>query len=126
MYRLFVVFRAAVKVKHSATWQVLWGNTVQDSNVKTLTTQKNNISSSSCYRPFLFWMCFGNEAFYGLLYVAHFWPGPRLLFINFVPLLAALAFPVAALKSAISAVHLVAASQAVAEHDLEQKRRRKE
>jgi hypothetical protein len=105
---------------------------IQISQVKTLATQKNNIylpknsHNHLCSRPFLFWMCFGNEAFYGLLYVAHFWPGPRLLFINFVPLLAALAFPVAAVKSAISAVHLVAASQAVAEHDLEQKRRRKE
>jgi hypothetical protein len=52
-------------------------------------------------------MCFGNEAFYGLLYISYFWPGPSLYFINFMPLLAILVFPVAAIKSAISLVSLI-------------------
>ncbi|CAK5013993.1 unnamed protein product [Meloidogyne enterolobii] len=55
-------------------------------------------------KPFLFAMCFGNEAFYGLLYISHFWPGPSLYFVNFMNLLAFLVFPVAAVKSAISLV----------------------
>jgi len=49
-------------------------------------------------------MCFGNEAFYGLLYISHFWPGPSLYFVNFMNLMAFLVFPVAAVKSTISLV----------------------
>ncbi|CAK5098309.1 unnamed protein product [Meloidogyne enterolobii] len=69
-------------------------------------------------------MCFGNEAFYGLLYISHFWPGPSLYFVNFTNLLAFLVFPVAAVKSAISLVHLVTAAQTLATHDLENLNRR--
>ncbi|CAK5074602.1 unnamed protein product [Meloidogyne enterolobii] len=75
-------------------------------------------------KPFLFAMCFGNEAFYGLLYISHFWPGPSLYFVNFTNLLAFLVFPVAAVKSAISLVHLVTAAQTLATHDLENLNRR--
>ncbi|KAL3115946.1 hypothetical protein niasHT_007246 [Heterodera trifolii] len=69
----------------------------------------------------LFWMCFGNELFYGLLFVNHFWAGPGLLGIHFVPLLACAVCPVALAKSAINVLHLVTASQTVAEHDREKR-----
>lgn len=63
-------------------------------------------------------MCFGNEAFYGLLYVNHFWSGPGIFGIYFIPLLAALCFPIAFVKSAISLIHLVTAAQTVVEFDI--------
>lgn len=62
-------------------------------------------------RPFLFLMCLGNEAFYGLMYVNHFWPGPDVNGFHFIPCLATLLFPVALLKTVISLLHLFAASQ---------------
>jgi len=62
-------------------------------------------------------MCFGNEAFYGLLHINAFWSGPSLFGISFMQLLAFLCFPVAFVKSVISLVHLVTASQTVAEFD---------
>lgn len=69
-------------------------------------------------RTFLFWMCAGNEAFYGLLYINYFWPGPSLFGIYLIPLLATLCFPVAFVKAAISLVHLVTAAQTVVAHDV--------
>jgi len=62
-------------------------------------------------------MCFGNEAFFGLLYVNAFWTGPSLLGVTLMHVLITLFFPVAFLKSAISLIHLVTASQTVAEFD---------
>jgi hypothetical protein len=64
-------------------------------------------------------MCFGNEAFYGLLYINHFWSGPALFGITFMGVLCFLFFPVALVKSVISLVHLAQASQEVARHDME-------
>ncbi|KHN77723.1 CDP-diacylglycerol--inositol 3-phosphatidyltransferase [Toxocara canis] len=69
-------------------------------------------------REFLFWMCAGNEAFYGLLYINHFWSGPGLFGIHLIPALAVLCFPVAFVKALISLVHLVTAAQTVVSHDV--------
>jgi CDP-diacylglycerol--inositol 3-phosphatidyltransferase len=69
-------------------------------------------------RPFLFFMCFGNEAFFSLLYINAFWSGPSLLGIYFIPFLAFIFFWVALVKQLISIVHLVVASQTVAEFDV--------
>jgi CDP-diacylglycerol--inositol 3-phosphatidyltransferase len=63
-------------------------------------------------------MCFGNEAFYGLLYINYFWTGPALFGITLMGVLCVLTFPVAFVKSAISLLHLVQASQEVVNHDL--------
>ncbi|VDN38112.1 unnamed protein product [Gongylonema pulchrum] len=62
-------------------------------------------------------MCFGNEAFYGLMYVNHFWPGPGVHGFHFIALLAALMFPIALLKTVISLVHLCTAAQTLARMD---------
>lgn len=68
-------------------------------------------------RPFLGFMCGGNEAFYILLYLRAFHPGPVLLDFHLITPLIVLAFPIAFVKSLISLVHLVTASQAVVQHD---------
>ena len=73
-------------------------------------------------RPFLFFMCFGNEAFFSLLYIYAFWSGPSFLGIYLIPLLIVLFFPVAMVKQAISVVHLITASQTVGQLDLAQHR----
>jgi len=67
-------------------------------------------------KPFLFVMCFGNEAFFGLLYVNAFWTGAWSW--TLIPFLF-LTFPIALVKSGISLVHLVIASQRVASYDAE-------
>jgi len=67
-------------------------------------------------KPFLFFMCFGNEAFFGLLYVNACWTGPWSWIL--LPLLF-LTFPIALVKTGISLVHLILASQRVANHDVE-------
>lgn len=63
-------------------------------------------------------MCAGNEAFYGLLYVNHFWMGPSVFGFHLIPALAVLCFPVAFVKAAISLVHLATAAQTVVAHDV--------
>ncbi|CAD5226112.1 unnamed protein product [Bursaphelenchus xylophilus] len=69
-------------------------------------------------RPFLFFMCFGNEAFYGLLYLNAFWTGPNIVLgITPMKILIAPFCVVALIKSGISVVHLITASQTVVEHD---------
>uniref|UniRef100_A0AC35TLN9 CDP-diacylglycerol--inositol 3-phosphatidyltransferase n=1 Tax=Rhabditophanes sp. KR3021 TaxID=114890 RepID=A0AC35TLN9_9BILA len=68
-------------------------------------------------RPVLFFMCLGNEAFFGLLYVLHFWTGPTILTISVFKIAAVLLFPVAAVKCAISVLHLFLASKTVADYD---------
>jgi CDP-diacylglycerol--inositol 3-phosphatidyltransferase len=64
-------------------------------------------------------MCFGNEAFYGVMYIGAFWTGPSILGIHLIYIIAATLFPVAFLKSIISGVHLITASQTVAGYDQE-------
>lgn len=58
----------------------------------------------------LFVMCAGNELFYSMLYLLNFTEGPNLLFIGLFRVVVYLTAPVALLKSAISAVHLVTAA----------------
>ncbi|KAK6046911.1 CDP-alcohol phosphatidyltransferase [Cooperia oncophora] len=68
-------------------------------------------------RSFLGFMCAGNEAFYLILYVRAFWPGPAIFGVHLLSYLAAIVFPIALVKSAISLVHLVTAAQIVAKYD---------
>ncbi|KFD47396.1 hypothetical protein M513_11707 [Trichuris suis] len=70
-------------------------------------------------KAFLFLMCFGNEAFFWALYVAHFDPGPiiPLLEVRCMTALAFLSFPIALVKSGISVVHLITAAKSIARID---------
>lgn len=74
-------------------------------------------------RLFLGFMCAGNEAFYLLLYAGAFWPGPALFSIPLTYYLAALAAPVAFVKSVISLVHLGTAAAHVVEYVEKQRRK---
>lgn len=66
-------------------------------------------------------MCFGNEAFYGLLYINIFWSGFSILGVTIIQIFAVLLLPVALVKSGISLVHLFTASQTIAEHDVNER-----
>ncbi|KAL6735261.1 hypothetical protein Aduo_005719 [Ancylostoma duodenale] len=68
-------------------------------------------------RTFLGFMCAGNEAFYQILYLRAFYPGPSILGAHLLSYFAALAFPIALVKSLISLVHLVTASQTIVKYD---------
>ncbi|OZC12703.1 CDP-alcohol phosphatidyltransferase [Onchocerca flexuosa] len=70
-------------------------------------------------RPFLFVMCLGNEAFYSLVYINHFWSGPGLHGFHLISFLAALFFPFALVKSMISLLHLFIAAQTLVTKDQE-------
>ncbi|KAF7636977.1 CDP-diacylglycerol--inositol 3-phosphatidyltransferase [Meloidogyne graminicola] len=111
------------KIGHRFNWTFCPKINFFGKNARKLLTHKESKNPVLNYyytsRPFLFAMCFGNEAFYGLLYISNFWPGPSLYFFNLMTLLAILVFPVAALKSGISLVHLVTAAQTLAKHDLD-------
>uniref|UniRef100_A0A1I7XE50 CDP-diacylglycerol--inositol 3-phosphatidyltransferase n=1 Tax=Heterorhabditis bacteriophora TaxID=37862 RepID=A0A1I7XE50_HETBA len=71
-------------------------------------------------RLFLGFMCAGNEAFYLLLYIRAFWPGPTLFGVHLMSYLSAIAFPIALIKSLISIVHMVTAAQTVVLYDTNQ------
>ncbi|KAK6736454.1 hypothetical protein RB195_019252 [Necator americanus] len=68
-------------------------------------------------RLFLGFMCAGNEAFYLILYIRAFWSGPAIFNVYLLSYLAAVAFPIAFVKSIISLVHLVTASQTIVKYD---------
>uniref|UniRef100_A0A0N4ZN08 CDP-diacylglycerol--inositol 3-phosphatidyltransferase n=1 Tax=Parastrongyloides trichosuri TaxID=131310 RepID=A0A0N4ZN08_PARTI len=68
-------------------------------------------------KPVLFFMCLGNEAFFGLLYLLNFYTGPTLLSISLLKVITVLMFPVAAVKIGISIIHLITASQTITEFD---------
>jgi len=70
-------------------------------------------------RKFLFFMCAGNELFYAMLYLCYFNYGPRipLIRLGLWQLAAIICFPVAFVKTIISVVHLVTASQSIVEVD---------
>jgi len=68
-------------------------------------------------RPFLFFMCAGNELFYCMLYLLHFTSGPFRLF----QILAAVCFPISFVKTAISVFHLITAAQSIAEIDVKER-----
>lgn len=78
-------------------------------------------------RPFLFFMCAGNEGFYSMLYLCYFTPGPLIpvVKIGLWKFLCVICFPVAFVKSVISFVHLVTASLSVVEVDLKDRSEQK-
>jgi len=114
--KLMFVFQIVAIVDIASHWFHLHAT---DLTGKTTHKSSNNKLLNYYYtsKPFLFFMCFGNEAFYGLLYLGVFWNGPSFIGIQFVQFITLLFFPVALLKSVISLFHLVTASQAVVEHD---------
>nr|CDS30631.1 CDP diacylglycerol inositol [Hymenolepis microstoma] len=69
-------------------------------------------------RKVLFGMCAGNELFYGMLYLLHFFEGPRFLGLGAFYWLLFLSLPIALLKTFISLVHLYAASVNIAGLDV--------
>ncbi|KAI6237601.1 hypothetical protein M3Y95_00282500 [Aphelenchoides besseyi] len=72
-------------------------------------------------RPFLFFMCFGNEAFFGLLYINAFWTERSTVATVFMILALIIFFIMAIVKSIISLVHLVEATQTVVEFDVNER-----
>ncbi|KAF2882800.1 hypothetical protein ILUMI_23312 [Ignelater luminosus] len=62
-------------------------------------------------RTVLFWMCFGNEAFYSALYLLHFTEGPLIAGLSLYKIVVYLSAPVAFVKAGISLLHLVVASK---------------
>ncbi|KAK4474039.1 hypothetical protein MN116_003351 [Schistosoma mekongi] len=60
-------------------------------------------------RVVLFSMCAGNELFYTLLYIHHFYPGPRVFAFGLYNLMICLTAPIAFLKMLISLIQLYAA-----------------
>ncbi|KAM3188526.1 hypothetical protein ACTXT7_000080 [Hymenolepis weldensis] len=77
-------------------------------------------------RKVLFGMCAGNELFYGMLYLLHFFEGPKLpcflLGVGMFYWLLFLSLPIALLKTFISLVHLYAASVNIAGLDATDRR----
>ncbi|PIK52255.1 CDP-diacylglycerol--inositol 3-phosphatidyltransferase [Apostichopus japonicus] len=66
-------------------------------------------------RPFLFFMCAGNELFYAMLYLLYFQDGPPIFgIVGMFELVAYMTAPIALAKSAISLVHLIVASRNMA------------
>ncbi|TNN11787.1 CDP-diacylglycerol--inositol 3-phosphatidyltransferase isoform 3 [Schistosoma japonicum] len=59
-------------------------------------------------RVILFLMCAGNELFYTLLYVYHFYPGPKVFSFGLYNLMICLTAPIAFLKMSISLIQLFA------------------
>lgn len=73
-------------------------------------------------RKFLFFMCAGNELFYAMLYLIYFYEGPEVKLLGFtvglVRLVLYISAPISFAKSAISFIHLITASQNIANIDV--------
>ncbi|GMT24239.1 hypothetical protein PFISCL1PPCAC_15536 [Pristionchus fissidentatus] len=113
-YQFFFQFSAVLDM--SSHWLHLHATDLSGKNTHK---QSSNAILNLYYtsRPFLGFMCAGNEAFYLLMYIAAFFPGPSLFSISLMGFLSFLAFPIALLKSAISVVHLCTAAVDVVEMD---------
>lgn len=114
---LTIFFQSVAIIDISSHWMHLHA---ADLTGKTTHKSSENLILNYYYtsRQFLFLMCFGNEAFYGLLYIAAFWSGPTILGIPAISIIAIIFVPFAVVKSLISLVHLVNASQCVANYDM--------
>ncbi|XP_070573850.1 CDP-diacylglycerol--inositol 3-phosphatidyltransferase-like [Ptychodera flava] len=81
-------------------------------------------------RPFLSFMCIGNELCYSSLYVLNFTEGPSISFLFFSTglwrLLFYICIPVAVVKSAISILHLIIASRNIAIVDVAERSKARE
>ncbi|XP_018328668.1 CDP-diacylglycerol--inositol 3-phosphatidyltransferase [Agrilus planipennis] len=73
-------------------------------------------------RTVLFFMCFGNEAFYSTLYLLYFTEGPIIAGISLFRALLYLSLPIAIVKSGISILHLVVASKNLAIIDINERK----
>ncbi|CAJ0931324.1 unnamed protein product, partial [Mesorhabditis belari] len=69
-------------------------------------------------RLFLGFMCGANEAFYMLMYLRAWYPGPSILGVHLMSIFCVLAFPFAFVKAGISLIHLATAAQTVVDHDV--------
>lgn len=94
------VFQVVMVVDISCHWIHL-----HTSNVLGKTSHKNVDEEENALlhfyytsRPFLFFMCAGNELFYSMLYLLHFTYGWTLLGISLIKVVVILLFPVAVLK----------------------------
>nr|CAG4641144.1 EOG090X0BWK [Eulimnadia texana] len=72
-------------------------------------------------RPFLFFMCAGNEMFYSLLYLLNFTTGPLVLGISTFKVLAVLFFPVAVLKMVFALMQGYAAWNSLGHVDIKER-----
>nr|XP_002121442.1 CDP-diacylglycerol--inositol 3-phosphatidyltransferase [Ciona intestinalis] len=61
-------------------------------------------------RPVLFFMCAGNELFYSMLYLLYFTEGPIVLGVSLFRVCLFVSFPIMAVKTLISIIHLMDAS----------------
>ncbi|XP_002121442.2 CDP-diacylglycerol--inositol 3-phosphatidyltransferase [Ciona intestinalis] len=61
-------------------------------------------------RPVLFFMCAGNELFYSMLYLLYFTEGPIVLGVSLLRVCLFVSFPIMAVKTLISIIHLMDAS----------------
>ncbi|VDM03960.1 unnamed protein product [Schistocephalus solidus] len=68
-------------------------------------------------------MCAGNELFYSMLYVLYFTNGPLVFGYSLFKVILFLSLPIALLKTAISMVHLYAASVNLAVIDVAERKK---
>lgn len=119
--KYMLLFQLSATLDIVAHWIHIWASMMKGAEshkaVDLSTNQVLRIYYTS--RPVLFCMCAGNELFYSMLYLSYFTSGPTLIFgLGLWPFLAFLSFPVAFVKSVISAVHLYAACINVAAVDV--------
>ncbi|XP_014664974.1 PREDICTED: CDP-diacylglycerol--inositol 3-phosphatidyltransferase-like [Priapulus caudatus] len=112
-------FQLSMTVDISSHWLHLHSSTVSGATSHKAIDLSGNPILRLYYtsRPVLFFMCAGNEMFYSMLYICHFTVGPTLFGVGLWQLLCVLAAPVTLVKTGISLVHLVTASQNMAAID---------
>ncbi|KRZ79781.1 CDP-diacylglycerol--inositol 3-phosphatidyltransferase [Trichinella papuae] len=118
---LILLFQTIGSVDIASHWLHMHCSDISGGKSHKTVTEDTNWLLNFYYtsRAFLFFMCLGNEAFFWLLYVGYFTSGPAipLLNTNLIPTLTFIFCPVAAVKSAISLVHLAFASRDIARID---------
>lgn len=107
-------FQLSMSLDIASHWLHLHCSTMQGRTSHKFIDTSGNPILRTYYtsRPFLFFMCAGNELFYSMLYLLYFDDGPPVFgLIGMFELLAYVTAPIALAKSAISLVHLVVASK---------------
>jgi len=115
-----ILFQLSAAIDIASHWLHMHSHDLRGSKSHKSVSQTTNPLLKLYYtsRAFLFFMCAGNEAFYMALYLLNFTYGPIILRVGLWQILAVVSLPIAVVKTGISVVHLVTASQAVAEVDV--------
>lgn len=123
-YQFIFVFIIVLDIM--SHWVQVYSNLISGTQSHKTVKESGNAFLQLYYtsRVVLFIMCSGNELFFAMLYIIHFTTGPLILGMGLFKLIAFICFPICALKNGINVIQLVGGFDALAEVDVEERKKK--